>query len=376
MTDNTDTQNNGPVNDNNNDNQDIDNGPSLEEELTSLFDGEEPDDSNDDNESNDQDDNNDLDNDDDSVAPDQDSDDDEPEATEADDDDDEDDDDDSPIQAPASWKGDNKKLFEQLPEELQRQVADREAEREKKINSVLEENADIHKALDPYEDRIKQSGMSKGDLMNRLLKAQDYLTSSPLPAMAWLSNSYVKDKAGAEALIKHLSEKHGITTNSNTSDSDDDYTDPKVKQLQDELAKLRGEIDQKTNTNNEASMQAIKTEIADFAKATDDDGKLKHPHFDQVRTKMAGLIQTGAADDYEQAYEQAIWADPSLRDTLLEDQRKRIESEDKKKRQEKVNKAKKSKLPSGKSGKDKNQNQKPKTLEDEISQLMDASAES
>ena len=42
------------------------------------------------------------------------------------------------------------------------------------------------------------------------------------------------------------------------------------------------------------------------------------PHFDTVRPKLAALIRAGAAAGFEDAYEQAVWADPNVRQKALE----------------------------------------------------------
>jgi len=42
-----------------------------------------------------------------------------------------------------------------------------------------------------------------------------------------------------------------------------------------------------------------------------------HPHFDKVRDTIAALLESGTATDLKDAYDRAVWADPTLRSTLV-----------------------------------------------------------
>lgn len=51
------------------------------------------------------------------------------------------------IEPPRSWTGDNKALFPRLPYDLQKHVAEREAERERVIRRAMNEAADLRNEL-------------------------------------------------------------------------------------------------------------------------------------------------------------------------------------------------------------------------------------
>ena len=57
--------------------------------------------------------------------------------------------------------------------------------------------------------------------------------------------------------------------------------------------------------------QQLQTEIEAFAS---DPG---HIHFETVKPVMAALLESGAAKDLKDAYDQAVWARPDIRSTLV-----------------------------------------------------------
>jgi hypothetical protein len=105
---------------------------------------------------------------------------------------------------------------------------------------------------------------------------------------------------------------------SNDPAAEDDYTDPTVKALQQQVAQLTGFI-QNQQTQQQSQVQASTQSLIDqFAQEKDDKGNLAHPHFDAVSNHMGVLIQNNVAPDLATAYDMAVMADPKLRQEKLD----------------------------------------------------------
>ena len=57
-----------------------------------------------------------------------------------------------------------------------------------------------------------------------------------------------------------------------------------------------------------------------FGNQTDQNGHLLHPYFEEVKQQIFNLLLSGTAGDVAQAYEQALWMHPTVRQKLIEQQ--------------------------------------------------------
>lgn len=82
---------------------------------------------------------------------------------------------------------------------------------------------------------------------------------------------------------------------------------------------------QKLHQNQQQLWQALRQQgeqthllaISNFVSAKDDNGALLHPHFSAVKDDMFALLRGGAALDFENAYEKALWLNPQTREQLI-----------------------------------------------------------
>lgn len=140
----------------------------------------------------------------------------------------------------------------------------------------------------------------------------------------------------------------------------------------DPVAALRQEIESiksqanpdviKNQLQEQMQFDKVKSEIEAFA------ANPQNVHFQAVRTKMGALMTSGQAKDLQEAYEMAIWADPSIRPTLLNAQKeqeaakKKAEMEAKKKAAASVNGSPTTATPSA--------NAPQKSIEDELREQL------
>lgn len=105
-----------------------------------------------------------------------------------------------------------------------------------------------------------------------------------------------------QALFMSLADQYGIDV---------------TKQIDPEKARLQWELD--SRNVHDARMQAaqqdqlqrdVMGELETFVAAPG------HEHYNAVRTVMAGMIQSGAAQSLQDAYDRACWADPTVRASL------------------------------------------------------------
>jgi hypothetical protein len=99
---------------------------------------------------------------------------------------------------------------------------------------------------------------------------------------------------------------------------EDEFADPQVKQLQQQVAQLTGFIQNQQTQQQSYEQASTQSFIDQFAAETDASGNPAHPHFETVRSVMGSLISSGNATDLKSAYEAAVYANPELRQAELE----------------------------------------------------------
>jgi hypothetical protein len=137
--------------------------------------------------------------------------------------------------------------------------------------------------------------------VRQLLAAHDYLRKDPANAIAWLANQYGVD----------------IGAIGNDPALEDEFADPQVKQLQQQVAQLTGFIQNQQTQQQSYEQASTQSFIDQFAAETDASGNPAHPHFETVRSVMGSLISSGNATDLKSAYEAAVYANPELRQEEL-----------------------------------------------------------
>lgn len=95
--------------------------------------------------------------------------------------------------------------------------------------------------------------------------------------------------------------------------------DPQVSQLQSELQQMKSWIQQQNQSREWQERQTLNSEIAQFAQDP------ANTHFEAVRNDMAGLLQAGIASSLKDAYEKAIYANPTIRAQVLAEQQAKAE---------------------------------------------------
>ena len=215
------------------------------------------------------------------------------------------------LEAPKHWAKEFKERFEKLDPNGQHlfmsRYKDLEADYTKKTQNLAQyrkRNEALDEIYGPYKDDFQRAGMDEVAATRQLLAAHKYLKEDPEQALKWLANSY------------------GVDLGEVTGDApqDDEYTDPQIKSLQQQVAQLSGFIQNQQRTQQQNQVDSTQSIIDQFAQAKDEQGNIKHPHFESLRDTMGVFINSGKAKDLDQAYEMAIYSDPKLRAEMIEDQ--------------------------------------------------------
>lgn len=247
----------------------------------------------------------------------------EPEAAEAASADDEPQETPETVSPPEHWSAEEKEAFSALPGEAQ-EFYKRIAEHQK---GDPEADA-LREAFDPVRDYLSASGVPLTQAASTLVQTYIALQSQPLETIQQL--------AKAAQVEEKLREAYGPAK---VEEELDTYVDPEVAKLRKELRELKDASTAPTQpTGPDPSVIA---EIRRFREEKDEAGELKRPHFDKVYPVMASLMQSGAAKDLDDAYGQAIWSQPDIRQAQIDAQLKERQKQANEEAKAKAAKAKK-----------------------------------
>jgi hypothetical protein len=208
-----------------------------------------------------------------------------------------------------------------LPPAIQQEVLKREGDFVKGLEeraTRLKSYEPIEQALEPIRQQLDLNGVSPGQYVRQLVAAEQFLQRNPGEAIQYLARNYGVDLQG---LTQQQAEQP--------------QADPAMAALQQQVQDLssrQAEFYQHQAQQQEAAVsQQIEAFKADPA----------NKHFDTVYEDMVSLAAAERAAGKEPSlpdlYQRAIWANPSVREQLLAEQRAEA---DKKAAEEKAKRAK------------------------------------
>jgi hypothetical protein len=216
----------------------------------------------------------------------------------------------APRKAPSSWKPAAQEAFlkadrgETLTTDeikiLTQEAERRESDFHKGV-SEFKGHSERAKAYDaaiaPYQQHLQSLGVDAPTAINALMRADMTLrTSDPVTKAQYFSQ---------------LAKEYNIDLNQL---HEPPQVDPQTQYLMNELQVLRNQQQMWQNQARQQEQAIAQDQLASFA--TPD-----RQHFDAVRNEMAFLLETGKAKDLQEAYEKAVWSDPDIRQSLLDQQR-------------------------------------------------------
>lgn len=208
---------------------------------------------------------------------------------------------------PRGWKSALAQQFEALPAEVQEEAHRREDAAYEGIKQYTEGAArwaEMEKAIQPYMATIRQMG------------------ASPAQAVQYLFNIDHTLRYGSQIdkqrVMAQVAQTFGVDLGSLAQVPQESQ---EVAQLRQQLAAMNQQMQQFQQAQGQAQLTPYMAQIQQFK------AEQGHEHFDELEPAMTGLIASGAAGTLAEAYEQALWARPDLREKQLASQRQQWEQE-------------------------------------------------
>lgn len=237
-----------------------------------------------------------------------------------------------PLSAPEHWSAEDKELFVNSTEEVQQWIVGRDKDLQADYTTKTQELADQRKNDEPLYDLAEQTkahfatqGVTAAQGMAQLVQAQQALMSGT--------------PEQRRVALEQIGASYGISLTPGIQNEEDEYQDPELGKLTQRQNALEQYLVQQQQTATTQQRQSDLQLVQSFAAEQTDKGDLKHPHFDAVRQHMAVLLPQ--AGTIEEAYNQAVYANPETRKSLLEGQAKEASALQEKERAERVTIAKK-----------------------------------
>lgn len=224
------------------------------------------------------------------------------------------------LSAPEHWSQLDKDRFADLPDEAKTAYLDArkslEAGYDKKFKDVAayaQERDGLDQIFAPIADQMAANGVGRLDAVKQLFSWHQKLSSDPASGIRALAQSYGVD----------LNQIVGT----GQDDLDWEYSDPKLSALEVQVRQIAQTTQQHQAAAEQQRRAELDSQVRSFAQATGPDGKPSHPYFDEVKVYMAGLLQSGTAQDMESAYQMAVYANPETRTQLMKAEKKRADDE-------------------------------------------------
>lgn len=226
------------------------------------------------------------------------------------------------ITPPSHWSEGDKEVFNSAPADIQKWMLRRHKEMEADYTRKTTEIAPLRKALEPFRGEMERLGMNEAQAMQHITGAAQQL---------WGYQQQLQQNP--KAVIQAIAQAYGVDLGGAAKPDDGQYVDPEIRRLSEQVTNLVTERQQERQLTAQQQQQEVNRTLAAFAE--------NHPHFDSLKVTMGVLMEAayrqGKQMTLEQAYEDAQWSHPEIREKILAE--KQAEKE-RKAREERKAKAK------------------------------------
>lgn len=209
-----------------------------------------------------------------------------------------------PIAYPKSWKQDLSPHWDKMPRELQDYVTNT---REKDYLNGLEQYkaghtaySEIHEVIQPYMPRLTALGLRPAEAIRTLMNA-DWALSQGSPEQKI-------------AMLASICQNYGIDPAQikGAGGGEQPFQTDAEKALAKKFDGLHSNLSQFIQSQMTEKKSVIDKEVAAFA------ADPAHPHFDAVADHIVRLLNADRALSLQDAYDQAVWANPTTRAKAIE----------------------------------------------------------
>lgn len=210
-----------------------------------------------------------------------------------------------PVDAPKSWTPAAKAKFATLDPELQKYVLSRED--------------DVHKTIS-RQDEERQFGKTLKDVIAPYMATITAEGGTPEKAVKDLLNTAYVLRTGTPQqkfqLIHQVARQYGVNLGTQPQPMNQE-----LHSLQSQVQQLTSKLQERETYQQQQEQATVQSKIQEFS------ADPKNAHFEEVKAHMAALLSGGVAKDLQDAYDQAVWARPELRSTLLQSQQAEAEAQ-------------------------------------------------
>lgn len=198
-----------------------------------------------------------------------------------------------------------------IPEDIRGEIIKREEDMAagvSRLQKQMEPMAQVFGEVAKHADYFQHIQMHPVQYIQNMIRAEQTLTLGN-PAQKFTKILELADDYGVP-LRKALDQAMGGKLEEFIAESHKMHKTP--PQIPDAVAR---ELQESRSWREKIETEAAQAELQAFEADTK-----AHPFFKEVRDKMADLIESGAAESYQDAYDICVWRDPALRARALAQQ--------------------------------------------------------
>lgn len=228
-----------------------------------------------------------------------------------------------PINPPTSWPQQEQAFFRKMPPAMQhgymqrvRHLVTDYTRKTQELGTVRQRYAGIDRVIGQRERGWAVSGVSPEQALNQIFALSDFAAEKP------------------EEFIRYFAEQRGIDLGavgspaSGGQNNPQTYVDPELLAVRKQVQELQRNLQQSQTSEKQRQEQSRKaayeqqlqrtTEMVNqFASQTDKNGRLLYPFFNELEEDIAIELQSKRASTVADAYNNAVWANPSTRSKML-----------------------------------------------------------
>lgn len=182
---------------------------------------------------------------------------------------------------------------------------------------------EVDAALAPWEPVLAAQGLSKPQAVKNLVNLYTASVQDPVGFLTGLGQRYaptLADPAQRAALVEAFARGLGVDIRGEAPPQPNGQANGATNPIEQRLASIEQTIQAQREQQVQSLVARAQASIQEFVGAKDDKGQPLHPHFERVKGTMAALMQSGSAKNLENAYAQAVWTVPELRESLTKAQ--------------------------------------------------------
>lgn len=253
---------------------------------------------------------------------------------------------DATLEAPKHWPADRRASFQTLPDDAKRIILERNKEANVAVTKAQQEAA-LHRRAsesiasvfnDDHRQQMTSSGLDEVGAVRYLIQQHDFLNKDPVGFLkAVIQQTGVKPEQLFGAIA---SQQQGQPQ----PPAEEEWKDPHVVALEQRYAQLEQwktaqETQAQQSERNKANefKRWFESECYEFENAIGDDGLPKYSHLPAVFDSVVRLVQSDPAlrqllssrptEALEQAYNQALYLNPEIRQSITDAEIERRMSE-------------------------------------------------